>query len=115
MDCIQNKSSGFKTLLLVANSVSIHRRDLKLRITEVYKTVEHVKLSSEVYLQKRRNPESFLLQYKKQQDQDSLRGMLVNKITTSKETINLLEISTVLSSWTKEKVSEIEYVLGRSG
>ena len=38
---------------------------------------------------------------------DSLRGILVNKLSTSNETINLPEISTLLSSWTKEKESEI--------
>ena len=44
---------------------------------------------------------------------DSLRGILVNKLSTSNETINLPEISTLLSSWTKEKESEIVYVSGR--
>ena len=46
---------------------------------------------------------------------DSVSGILVNRLLTSKETINLLLVFTFLSSETNEKVSVIVYSLGMHG
>ena len=45
----------------------------------------------------------------------SFNGILVNKLSTSKEMRNLLLKSKLLSSSTKENESFTEYLLGRSG
>ena len=46
---------------------------------------------------------------------DSVSGILVKRLLTSKETINLLLVFTFLSSETNEKVSVVVYSLGMYG
>ena len=50
----QNKTYNFNTLLLEANSVSIHKRNLQLLLIEVYKTIQNLNPSfmKEIFVQK---------------------------------------------------------------
>ena len=50
----QNKTYDFNTLLLEANSVSIHKRNLQLLLIEVYKTIQNLNPSfmKEIFVQK---------------------------------------------------------------
>ena len=50
----QNKTYDFNTLLLEANSVSIHKRNLQLLLIEVYKTMRNLNLSfmKEIFVQR---------------------------------------------------------------